>query len=109
MQRLREPVILPQRAKNKQLFLNLSKDVSTTYTLWQQLSKQYAFYRDRMHPESKQYAKSTLTAYENRQLDFPTVARAHDREIMVSLQKLRLQTNLYQARAHLLYLETSTQ
>ncbi len=62
-----------------------------------------------MHPESKQYAKSTLTAYENRQLDFPTVARAHDREIMVSLQKLRLQTNLYQARAHLLYLETSTQ
>lgn len=87
--------------------LNLSKDLSVTYTMWQELSKQYKLYKDRLHPEAKQYAQSTLTAYENRQLDFPTVARAHDREIMTSLQKLRIQTNLYQARATLLYLETS--
>ncbi len=92
--------------KQKALLL-LSRDLSSTYSMWQELSKQYKLYQNRLYPEAQQYAKSTLTAYENRQLDFPTVARAHDREIMTALQKLRIQTNLYQARANLLYLETS--
>ncbi len=95
------------KSEKQKALLNLSRDLSATYTMWQELSKQYKLYQNRLHPEARQYAKSTLTAYENRQLDFPTVARAHDREIMVSLQKLRIQTNLYQSRANLLYLEMS--
>ncbi len=97
--------VASQSQKNKAM-LTLSRDLSTTYVMWQELSNQYKLYQNRLHPEARQYAKSTLTAYENRQIDFPTVARAHDREIMTSLQKLRIQTNLYQARANLLYLET---
>ena len=95
------------KSQKQTTFLNLSREVSAAYTLRQHLSKQYALYKERLYPEAKQYAKATLTAYENRQLDFPTVVKAHDREIMISLQKLRLQINLYQARAHLLYLEAS--
>lgn len=97
------------KSEKHKTLLNLSRDLSATYTLWQELSNQYNLYQNRLHPEARQYAKSTLTAYENRQLDFPTVARAHDRELMTSLRKLRIQTNLYQARATLLYLETSKQ
>jgi len=86
--------------------LDLSLKLSEYSAIWVQLKKQESLYKNRLVPEAKQYAKATLTAYENRQIDFPTVARAYDKELMVSLQSLRIMINRYQARVSLLYLET---
>ena len=86
--------------------LTLAREVSEYYAMWTQLKVQENLYKNRLMPEAKQYAAATLTAYENRQIDFPTVARAHAKELAVRLQASRVTTNRYKARVYLLYLET---
>lgn len=85
--------------------LNLRKEAEEYYATWEQLKAQEKIYKHRLVPEAKQYAKATLNAYENTQVDFPTVARAHDTSLMTRLQFIRIQTKRQKARAYLLYLE----
>lgn len=85
--------------------LNFRKEAEEYYATWEQLKAQEKIYKNRLVPEAKQYAEATLNAYENTQVDFPTVARAHDKSLMTKLQSVRVQTKRQKARAYLLYLE----
>lgn len=85
--------------------LNLRKEAEEYYASWEQLKSQEKLYKNRLVPEAKQYAEATLNAYENTQVDFPTVARAHDKSLMTRLQSVRIQTKRQKARAYILYLE----
>ena len=86
-------------------FLNLKKETEEYYASWEQLKLQENIFKRRLLPEAKQYAKATLNAYENRQADFPTVSRAHDKYLVTRLQAIRVQTKRQKVRAYLLYLE----
>jgi len=62
-------------------------------------------YRDTLIPEAKQYAASTLIAYQNNQSDFINVAESHIRWLAVELQALKEQLNHHQANININYLQ----
>lgn len=97
------------KSKRKQIFLNLYKEIARVYATWKQLSAQNKLYRATLLPQAKMYAEATLNAYENTQVDFPTVARAYEKELNTSLKATQVLMNLYKARANLLYLEATSE
>jgi len=86
-------------------YRQLREALKTQYASWQQQRKSAWLYRSHLVPEAKQYAEATMTAYQNAQTDFPTLARAYVRELNTELAGLK--ANVYRdiARANLLYLQ----
>lgn len=90
-------------------YRKMSSELSQFLVVWEKLTKQVALYKKRLNPEAKQYAKATLTAYQNDQSDFPTVARAYVAELNTQLEGLKIEVERDKARVALLYLEGSEQ
>tara|TARA_R110002124_G_scaffold242653_1_gene407797 strand:- start:7828 stop:8091 length:264 start_codon:yes stop_codon:yes gene_type:complete len=86
----------------------MKSDLLQFLVMWKKLSKQTDFYQARLIPEARQYSKATLTAYQNNQGDFPTVARAYVSDLNTQLESLKLQVDKSKARVALLYLEGTT-
>ncbi len=86
-------------------YRKMVSELSQFWVVWQKLTKQAALYQKRLNPEAKQYAEATLTAYQNDQSDFPTVARAHVTELNTQLDGLKIEVERDKARVALLYLE----
>jgi outer membrane protein TolC len=86
-------------------YRQLLEVLKTQYAAWQQQRKSAWLYRSHLVPEAKQYAESTMTAYQNTQTDFPTLARAYVRELNTELDGLRTNVHREIARANLLYLQ----
>ena len=72
---------------------------------WQKLSAQYQLYQSRLIPEAKHYAEATQIAYQNKQTDFPTLARAYISDYKTQLKALKTLVGIRQARVNLLYLQ----
>ncbi len=88
-------------------YRKMSSELSQFLVVWEKLTKQVALYKKRLNPKAKQYAKATLTAYQNNKSDFLTVARAYVAELNTQLEKLKIEVEGDKARVALLYLEGS--
>jgi len=86
-------------------YRQLHEALNAQYVAWQQDRKSAQLYQAKLIPEAKQYASATMTAYQNTQTDFPTLARAYIRELNTSLMGLRALVNREVARVNLLYLQ----
>lgn len=86
-------------------YRQLLESLKTQYAAWQEQCQSARLYRFHFIPEAKQYAEATMTAYQNAQTDFPTLARSYVREFNVELGGLNAQVHQHIARANLLYLQ----
>lgn len=86
-------------------YRQLREALKTQYVSWQQQGKSAWLYRSHLVPEAKQYTEATMTAYQNAQSDFPTLARAYVRELNTELAGLKAKVNRDIARVKLLYLQ----
>lgn len=86
-------------------YRQLKETLKTQYAIWQQQQKSHFLYQRHLVPEAKQYAEATVTAYQNNQTDFPTLARAYVRELDIQLAGLRAVVDRDIARINLLYLQ----
>lgn len=86
-------------------YRQLLEVLKTQYATWEQEDESSRLYKSKLIPEAKQYAEATMTAYQNAQTDFPTLARAYVRELNVELSGLRVTVNRSIARANILYLQ----
>ena len=86
-------------------YRQLLEALKTQYAAWQQQRRSVWLYRSHLIPEAKQYAEATMTAYQNAQTDFPTLARAYVRELKTELEGLKAKVHQNIARANLLYLQ----
>jgi hypothetical protein len=62
-------------------------------------------YRNTLIPEAKQYAKSTLIAYQNNQSDFINVAQSHIRQLNIELAEVQETIAFKKVHINLLYLQ----
>ena len=83
----------------------LQEALRIQYVTWQQQQKSARLYRSQLIPEAKQYLDATMTAYQNAQTDFPTLALAYVGELNTELAGLKAMVNRDIARANLLYLQ----
>lgn len=86
-------------------FRNLRELLNIQYTIWQQQQKSAHLYQASLTPQAKQYANATMTAYQNFQTDFPTLARAYVRQLNTELEGLKVSVDRDAARINLLYLQ----
>lgn len=86
-------------------YRQLRESLKQSHVMWVQQRKSTWLYEKHLIPEAKHYAKATMTAYQNAQTDFPTLARAYVRELNTQLAGLKTQVNREVARVKLLYLQ----
>lgn len=86
-------------------YRQLNEALNTQYAVWLQQRKSNRLYRSKLIPEANQYATATMTAYQNTQTDFPTLARAYVRELNTELAGLKASVNQNIARVNLFYLQ----
>ena len=90
-------------AKNRyrNLFETLPHQVNALATDIAKFQKNYRLYADALMPQAEQWAKSTLAAYQVRELEFDTMIRAQLQVLRLKLQSDRYLFNIYQRRAEL--------
>ena len=86
-------------------FRNLRESLNIQYATWQQQQKSSHLYQSSLIPQAKQYANATMTAYQNFQTDFPTIARAYVRQLNTELEGLKVSVDRDVSRINLLYLQ----
>lgn len=86
-------------------YRNLKSELTQNYMAWEELLKQVDLYSNSLVPQAKHYAEATLVSYQNKQTDFPTLARAYVNEYTTDLKSLKKQVALSHARINLLYLQ----
>lgn len=86
-------------------YRQLLETLKTQYAAWQQQHQSACLYRSKLIPKAKQYAEATMTAYQNTQTDFPTLARAYVHALNTELGGLKALVYQHIARANLLYLQ----
>lgn len=86
-------------------YRQLREALVTQYVAWREQRNSSKLYQKRLIREAKQYAEATMSAYQNTQTDFPTLARAYIRELETELGGLKAMVNRDKSRANLLYLE----
>lgn len=86
-------------------YRKLRSQLLENYAAWQKLLQQYRVYRKQLIPEAKHYTAATQVAYQNKQTDFPTLARAYVAAYNTQLAALKTQMDMLQARANLFYLQ----
>lgn len=86
-------------------YRQLRETLITQYSTWQQRTKSVRLYQLNLLPQAKQYAESTMSAYQNAQIDFPTVAAASIRVLDTELLELKSEVEMTTARINLLYFE----
>ncbi len=91
--------------KLAQDYRNLNSQLMDNYSALTKLSEQYSLYNKQLIPEAKHYVEATQVAYQNKQTDFPTLARAYLDDYNTQLAALKTRVGMLQARANLLYLE----
>lgn len=86
-------------------YRNLQEYLNIQYNIWQQQQKSTQLFINTLVPQANQYAKATMTAYQNFQTDFPTLARAYVRQLNTELEGLKAKVDRDAARINLLYLQ----
>ncbi|MGA9260503.1 MAG: hypothetical protein WBV95_00915, partial [Desulfobacterales bacterium] len=75
--------------------------VSTLATDVGKFQEHYRLFTDALLPQAEQWAKSSLAAYQVRELEFDTMIRAQLQVLRLELQSDRYLFNIYQKRAEL--------
>ena len=86
-------------------YRKLRSQLLDSYAAWQRLSQQSQLYQKQLIPEAKHYMEATQISYQNKQTDFPTLARAYVAAYNTELSALKTRVGVLQARANLLYLQ----
>ncbi len=86
-------------------YLLLKSQLDDSYAAWQKLVDQTKLYKSKLVPQANMYAKSTQIAYQNKQTDFPTLARAYIQAYNTEIAALKTKVTTKQERVNLLYLE----
>ncbi len=86
-------------------YRNLQEYLNIQYNIWKQQQKSTQLFINTLVPQANQYAKATMTAYQNFQTDFPTLARAYVRQLNTELEGLKAKVDRDAARINLLYLQ----
>lgn len=86
-------------------YRNLREYLNIQYNIWQQQQKSTQLFIRSLIPQANQYANATMTAYQNFQTDFPTLARAYVRQLNTELEALKVKVDRDVARINLLYLQ----
>lgn len=87
----------------------LNQQLSMHYVDWQRLKEREALYQDRLLPDAKANAKSSIEAYQSRVIDFTTLIQAQVMELETSIRGWRVAVNRVKAHAELLYLSMSNE
>ena len=66
-----------KRYNYKKDYLKLKQLLETSLVQWRSTGDELHVYRRRLIPEAKDYAESTLIAYQNNKTDFPTLAESY--------------------------------
>ena len=83
----------------------LRSQLLENYSAWKRLLSQDLIYRKQLVKEANYYVDSTRIAYQNKQTDFPTLARAYLSSYNTQLAALKVHIGVLQARANLLFLQ----
>lgn len=94
-------LIEKHHASYKELYKQLTKN----WIDYQKSEKKLMLYKNKLLPEAKQYASSTLIAYQNNQSDYINVAQSHIYLLNLQLSALKEEINQSQAQINLLYLQ----
>ena len=89
------------RNRYRNLFETLPHQVNALATDIGKFQENYRLYADALMPQAEQWAKSTLSAYQVRELEFDTMIRAQLQVLRLKLQSDRYLFNIYQRRAEL--------
>jgi len=89
------------RNRYRNLFETLPHQVNALATDIGKFQENYRLYADALMPQAEQWAKSTLAAYQVRELEFDTMIRAQLQVLRLKLQSDRYLFNIYQRRAEL--------
>ncbi|HAT3978686.1 TPA: TolC family protein [Legionella pneumophila] len=100
-----EDNLLASEKERMSHFRNLREYLNIQYSIWQQQQKSTQLYTTTLIPQANQYATATMTAYQNFQTDFPTLARAYVRQLNTELEGLKAKVDRDAARINLLYLQ----
>jgi outer membrane protein TolC len=82
----------------------LAQQLHKFYAAWERLKEREALYQDRLLPDAKANAASSLHAYQNRVIGFTTLIQAHVMELETSIQGWRVAINRAKANTELAYL-----
>lgn len=83
----------------------LIESLDSNFVTYNKTKKKLKMYRRALLPEVKQYAESTVLAYQNNRSDFINVAQSHIRWLSLELEQLKEYLNNYQSKINLLYLQ----
>lgn len=86
-------------------YKELLKELSESTINYKKSQQSASLYRKKLLPQARQYAESTLIAYQNNQTDFLNVAQSHIRYLQLQLAQIKRQVNVRKAQINLLYLE----
>lgn len=86
-------------------YLNLTKELSTKYTTWKNLSERIEIFEKQLIPTAKKNSESTLAEYQSTQGQLTNVIRAYSRELDIQLEVLQIKVDRSKARAELFYLQ----
>ena len=89
------------RDRYRNLVEALPYQVSTLATDIGKFQEHYRLFTDALLPQAEQWAKSSLAAYQVRELEFDTMIRAQLQVLRLELQSDRYLFNIYQKRAEL--------
>ncbi len=86
-------------------YRNLREYFNIQFNIWRQQQKSARLFVKFLIPQAHQYAQATMTAYQNFQTDFPTLARAYARQLNTALEGLKARVDRDAAYINLLYLQ----
>lgn len=86
-------------------FKALNKLLSASVVDFHKTQQRISLYKKHLLPEAKQYANSTLIAYQNAQSDFINVAQSHVRWLNIELGLVKEQIKNRQAQINILYVQ----
>jgi outer membrane protein TolC len=97
--------LLEKEATKATHYRVLKEQLNNSLTAYEQKSESMHLFETAFIPEAKQYAQSTLSAYENAQTDFPTLARAYIKQYNTEINALKANLARSFAEINLLYIK----
>ena len=89
-------------------YKEMTKQFDISLVDYKKINQRVQLYRSTLVPEAKQYADSTLVAYQNNRSDFINVAQSHIRWLNIELAEVQETVAFKKAYINLLYLQGMT-
>lgn len=86
-------------------YKNLKKDLDFYYLNYQKSEQKIGLFKSHLLTDANSYANSSLSAYQNTQMDFPTLALSYLQKFQTELQYLMVKKEHTVSAIHLMYLK----